>query len=152
MIEVADSASFDRPAAAVFAALTDFAAYPAWQEAVESSVLVDGPLRVGARVRTIRREMGWRGQVETTVAEFVPGELLTLATAAGTSPGVRQSYRLTSDGGGCRLGYQLALDGVPRLLEPAVRAQLRRQVRRMLLRLAEHTAAAVQPSGGVAGR
>ena len=100
-----------------------------------------GPLRVGARVRQTRKAMGWRGQVDVTVTEFVPDERLTLATDDGTTPGVRQSYQLTSEGDGCRVNYQLALDGVPKVFEPLVRAQLHHQVPRMLRRLGEMAAA-----------
>jgi hypothetical protein len=141
MIEVTDSMSYGQPTAAIFAVLTDLAAYPAWQEAVESASLVDGPLRVGARVRQTRKAMGWRGQVDVTVTEFVPCERLTLATDKGTTPGVRQSYQLTSEGDGCRVSYRLALDGVPRVFEPVVRAQLHHQVPRTLRRLGETAAA-----------
>jgi Polyketide cyclase / dehydrase and lipid transport len=142
MIEISENAEYDLPADAIFAALTDFASYPSWQEAVESATLLDSPVRVGARVTVLRKEMGWRGTVNVTVAELVPGELLTLATVEGTKPSVRQSYQLTSEGGGCRLRYALALDGMPKMFEPIARAQLRRQVPRMLRRLAENTAVA----------
>jgi hypothetical protein len=146
MIEITENADYDLPADVIFAALTDFAAYPSWQEAVESATLLDNPVRVGARVRVLRKEMGWRGVVNTTVAELIPGELLTLATVDGTKPSVRQSYQLTSDGGGCRLSYSLALDGMPKMFEPIARSQLRRQIPRMLRRLAENTAVAPGPS------
>ena len=70
-----------------------------------------------------------------------PIVILTLATDDGTTPGVRQSYQLTSEGDGCRVNYQLALDGVPKVFEPLVRAQLHHQVPRMLRRLGEMAAA-----------
>jgi hypothetical protein len=145
MIEIGDTARYDLSAAAVFAALTDFAAYPSWQDPVESASLVDGPLRVGAHVREVRRELGWRGQVDVTVTEYVAGELLTLATSDGTTPAVRQSYRVTSEGTGCQLSYRLVLDGVPRLFEPAVRARVHRQVRRTLSKLAERVLVTGEP-------
>jgi hypothetical protein len=139
MIEITENADYDQPADAIFAALTDFAAYPSWQEAVESATLLDPPVRIGARVRVLRKEMGWRGTVNVTVAEFIPGELLTLATVEGTKPSVRQSYQLTSEGDGCRVRYALALDGMPKMFEPLARAQLRRQIPKMLHRLAQNT-------------
>jgi hypothetical protein len=145
MIKITDSMSYDQPAAAIFAVLTDLAAYPAWQEGIESASLADDSLRVGARVRQTRKAMGWRGQVDVTVAEFVPLERLTLATDEGTMPGVHQSYQLASEGDGCRVSYQLSLDGVPKMFEPLVRAQLRHQVPRMLTRLGE--TAEVSPTG-----
>jgi hypothetical protein len=140
MIEIADNASYDLPAAAIFAVLSDIPGYAAWHEAVESATLVDGPLRVGAHVRQTRKEMGWRGQVNVTVVEFVPGELITLATDEGTKPAVRQSYRLASEGDGCTLTYTLTLDGVPKVFEPVVRERLRRQIPRTLRRISESSA------------
>ena len=142
MIEIVETVRYDQQATVVFAVLTDFAGYPAWQDAVESASLVDGPLRVGAHVREIRREFGWRGQVDVTVAEFVPGELLTLATAETVNPSVHQSYRLAGEPNGCQLRYSLALGGIPRLFEPVVRPQLQGKVRRMLRRLSEQAVTA----------
>jgi hypothetical protein len=142
MIEFTTTASYDLPAAAIFAVLSDIPGYPAWNEAVESATLVDGPLRVGARIRQVRKEMGWRGEVNVTVIEFAADKLLTLATDEGSKQPVRQSYQLTSQDGGCKLSYKLTLDGVPKVFEPLVRAQLRRQVPRTLRRIAQSTAAA----------
>jgi hypothetical protein len=144
MIEIADTASYDLPAAAIFAVLSDIPGYATWHEAVESATLVDSPLRVGARVRQTRKEMGWRGEVNVTVVEFVPGELITLATDEGTKPAVRQSYRVTAEGDGCELTYKLTLDGVPKVFEPVVRERLRRQLPRTLRRIPE--SAAVTPA------
>jgi Polyketide cyclase / dehydrase and lipid transport len=145
MIEITESMSYGQPATAIFAVLTDFAAYPAWQEGVESARLTGGTLRVGARVRQTRKVMGWRGQVEVTVAEFVPLERLTLASDEGAMPGVHQSYQLASEGDGCRVSYQLTLAGVPKMFERLVRAQLHHQVPRTLRRLGE--TAALNPTG-----
>jgi Polyketide cyclase / dehydrase and lipid transport len=144
MIEFTSTARYDLPATAIFEVLSDIPGYPAWNEAVESAILMDDTLRAGARIRQIRREMGWRGEVNVTVAEFVPGELLTLATdAGGSKPAVRQSYQLTSEDNGCTLTYKLALDGVPKVFEPVVRAQLRRQIPRTLRRISQRAAAAL---------
>jgi hypothetical protein len=142
MIELTDTASYDLPAAAVFGVLSDIPGYSAWHEAVESATLVDGPLRVGARVRQTRKEMGWRGQVNVTVVEFVPGELITLATDEGTKPAVRQSYHVTSEGEGCTLTYKLTLDGVPKMFESLVRERLRRQIPRTLQGISRSAAVA----------
>ena len=49
---------------------------------------------------------------------------------------MQQSYRLRPDGEGCRLDFQLTLDGVPKMAEHLARAQLTRQILHMLERLA----------------
>jgi hypothetical protein len=137
MIQLSGSARYDAPASAIFAILADPDRYPAWQLDVESAALADdGPARKGARVREVRMVMGHRTELGLTFTQFVPAEMVTLATAAAARPGVRQSYRLRPDGGGCRLDYELALDGVPTMAEHLARAQLTRQIPRMLQRLA----------------
>ncbi len=80
--------------------------------------------------------MGCRTEVSLTITRLVPAELVTLATAPGTQPAVRQSWWLRPDGDGCRLDYRLTLDGVPKMAEHLARAQLTRQIPQMFDRLA----------------
>jgi len=114
MIEISSSTRYDQPASTVFAILTDPPSYPAWQQDVESASLTgDAPAQQGARIR----------------------QVLTLATDPGIKPAIRQSWRLQPDDGGCRLDFQLNLDGVPKMAEHLARAQLSRTVPQMLDRL-----------------
>jgi uncharacterized protein YndB with AHSA1/START domain len=137
MIHISRTARYDQPAGTIFAILTDPSRYPAWQPDVQSAILAgDGPARQGARVRQVRTVMGHRTEIGLTFTRLVPAELVTLATAAGAQPAVRQSYRLWQDGDGCRLDYKLTLDGVPKMAEHLARAQLTRQIPQMLERLA----------------
>ena len=136
MIDITSSASYAQPAATVFAILADPSSYPAWQADVQSAALAgDGPARAGTRIREVRKVMGRRADVELTISEMVPGERITLATADGAKPAVRQAWHLQPDGAGCRLDFQLTLDGVPKMAEHLARAQLSRQVPQMLERL-----------------
>lgn len=137
MIEISSSAHYDLPASRIFAIITDPSRYPAWQADVESASLIgDGPARQGAHIRQVRKVMGRRTEVGLTITHLVPAELVTLATGPGADPGVQQSYRLRPDGEGCRLDFQLTLDGVPKMAEHLARAQLTRQILHMLERLA----------------
>ena len=61
-------------------------------------------------------------------------------------PAVRETYRLRPDADGCRLEFQLTLDGIPAMADHLARAQLTRQIRQMLERLAA-IAASRQPAG-----
>lgn len=136
MIEIAHTASYDRPAAAVFATLTDVAGYPAWQPTVVSADVAGGrEVGAGAEIREVCEVMGRRFEIVLTVTGYRPGELLALRTAPGARPEISQTYRLRPEGAGCRLDYRLTVDGVPRLVERLARAQIDRQAPGMLERL-----------------
>jgi hypothetical protein len=74
--------------------------------------------------------MGRHTDIPLTVTEYEQDRLITLQTPAGARPGVRQAYRLEPTGdGGSRLDFHLALDGVPRMAEHAVKTELSHQVK-----------------------
>jgi ribosome-associated toxin RatA of RatAB toxin-antitoxin module len=136
MIEISGSAHYDQPASTVFAILTDPPSYPAWQPDVESASLAgDASAQQGARIRQVRKVLGRQTEIALTISELIPGQQLTMATDPGIKPAIRQSWRLQPDDGGCRLDFQLNLDGVPKMAEHLARAQLSRTVPRMLDRL-----------------
>lgn len=144
MIEISRTARYDAPAGTIFAVITDPSRYPAWQHDVQSASMArEGPARQGARIHQVRTVMGRRTAIGLTITQLVPAELVTLATAAGAKPAMRQTYRLRPDGDGCRLEFQLTVDGVPPMAEHIARAQLTRQIPQMLERLA--TIAANRP-------
>jgi uncharacterized protein YndB with AHSA1/START domain len=146
VIEISRAAGYDAPAETVFAIITDPSRYPAWQPGVESASLVgEGPARQGSRIRQVRMVMGRRTGISLTITRQVPPELFTLATSPGATPTVRETYRLRSEGEGCRLGFWLAIDGIPAMAEHIARAQFTRQIQQMLERLAT-IAASRQPT------
>jgi hypothetical protein len=146
MIEISRAARYNAPAGAIFAIITDLSRYPAWQPGVEFASLVgEGTFRQGARIRQVRTVMGRQTDVGLTITRLVPAELLTLVTAPGATPAVRETYRLRPDGDGCRLEFLLALDGIPVMAEHLARAQLTAQMHQMLERLAI-VAASRQPA------
>jgi hypothetical protein len=137
LIEISEAARYQVPAGTIFAVLTDPSRYPAWQPDVQSASLEgEGPARLGASIRQVRMVMGRRTEIGLTITQLVPAELVTLATAAGAKAAIRQTYRLRADGDGCRLEFQLTLDGAPPMAEHLARAQLTRQIPQMLERLA----------------
>ena len=137
MIEISRAARYDAPADAIFAIITDLSRYPAWQPGVECASLAgEGAFRQGARIRQVRTVMGRQTDVGLTITRLVPDELLTLVTAPGATPAVREIYWLRPDGDGCRLEFWLALDGIPVMAEHLARAQLTGQMQQMLERLA----------------
>ncbi|NUW41274.1 SRPBCC family protein [Nonomuraea rhodomycinica] len=140
MITVEHVAAYPAAPEAVFAVLADLERHPDWQADVLSAH-VDGPVRQDATVTQVRKVMGKRAEITLTVAELVPGERLVLRTAPGTRPGVTQRYTVTADGPGSRVEFRLELDGVPKLAEHLVRAQLGKQVPLLFDRLGALVAA-----------
>jgi uncharacterized protein YndB with AHSA1/START domain len=134
MITIDHVAGYERSAEEVFALLCDLDGYPAWQPDVLEAHAA-GPLREGVAVAQVRKVMGRRTEIGLTVTAYVPGERITLGTAPDTRPGVTQTYAVRPTEEGCALEFHLELDGVPRMAEHLVKAQLGKQVPLMFERL-----------------
>ncbi|GAA2010465.1 hypothetical protein GCM10009839_00450 [Catenulispora yoronensis] len=131
MIEIEHRATFPQTAEQVFAAVVDFPTLPRWQADVLAAELTSADLALGAVVHQVRKVMGKRTETDFTATEYVAGELLTLETAADVKPAVRQRYRVTADGTGSVVEFQLRLDGVPKMAEHLAKAQLGKNVPKM---------------------
>jgi ribosome-associated toxin RatA of RatAB toxin-antitoxin module len=141
------SVSYPYPAPAVFAAITDFPAYPWWQPDVTGIRAAEAlPAGLGTQVLEVDNVMGRQTHVTLTVTEYEQDRLVTLQTPAGARPQVRQEYRLepTADGG-CRLDFHLEFDDVPKLADHLVKTQLSHQVERFFGELG--AIVAVRPAG-----
>jgi uncharacterized protein YndB with AHSA1/START domain len=136
MIEIQTSATYQQPPEVLFAVLADLGGYPAWQADVLSAE-ANGAAAVGTEVHQVRKIMGRHTDVGLTVTEYDPGKLIVLATAEGASPGVEQTYRALTDGTGSRLEFRLRLEGVPRMAEHLAKAQLGKQVPKLLAALGD---------------
>jgi uncharacterized protein YndB with AHSA1/START domain len=134
MITIDHTADYPHPASAVFAVLSDPERYPAWQADVLESH-ADGPLGEGVHVAQVRKVMGRRTEIDLTVADYVEGERLTLRTTKDAKPGVSQTYAVRDVAGGCHIAFHLRLEGVPKMAEHLVRAQLGKQVPLLFERL-----------------
>jgi ribosome-associated toxin RatA of RatAB toxin-antitoxin module len=124
--------TYPYPAPALFAAITDFPAYPWWQPDVVGLRAVRSlPAGLGTQVLQVDNVMGRQTYVTLTVTEYEQDRRITLQTPAGARPGVRQAYRLEPTGdGGCRLDFHLELGDVPKMAEHLIKTQLSRQVTR----------------------
>ncbi|MEK7807225.1 MAG: SRPBCC family protein [Chloroflexota bacterium] len=119
-----------RPAAAVFAFLTDIGKGTQWQASVmEASKTSEGPVGVGATGREVRRFMG--RQMETTfeVTEFEHDRKISFKSTSGPIA-MRGRYTLEPAVGGTRLSIVVdgELDGVLKLAEPMVVQSVKRQL------------------------
>ena len=147
VIRLEYSVSYPYPAPAVFAAITDFPAYPWWQPDVMGIRAAQAlPAGLGTQVLEVDTVMGRQTHVTLTVTAYERDRLLTLQTPAGALPKVRQEYRLepVADGG-CRLDFHLEFDDVPRLADHLAETQLSHQVERFFDELGAIVAA--RPAG-----
>jgi uncharacterized protein YndB with AHSA1/START domain len=128
MIQHEVSIHLNRPVDQVFAFLTDASNTPRWQSnLIESEQLTDGPMRVGTRIREVRR-LGRRPTAYVAeVTDFEPNHRFAVRVITG--PHVTLSYAFAAEDGGTRLRYQFAIrtGGMMRLLEPLIARSLRKQ-------------------------
>jgi uncharacterized protein YndB with AHSA1/START domain len=122
--------TYPYPASAVFAAITDFPAYPWWQPDVMGIRAAEAlPASLGTKVLEVDNVMGRQTHLTLTITDYEQDRLVTLETPAGARPEVRQEYRLEPTGdGGCRLDFHLRIGDVPKLADQLVKTQLSHQV------------------------
>ena len=128
MIEVEHTFEIDRPAGEVFEYLTDVSRLPEWQSSAESAELVEGELRVGARIRELRTFMGRRAASTLEVTQYEPPRRFSLRVVEGP---IRYSieHALEALEGRTRVTFvgRGEAHGVPRLMQGAVRRAVERQ-------------------------
>jgi len=119
-----------RPAAAVFAFLTDLDKGTQWQASVmEASKTSEGPVGVGATGREVRRIMGRQMESTFEVTEFEPDRKISFKSTSGPIA-MQGRYTLEPAVGGTRLSIVVdgELDGVFKLAEPMVVQSVKRQL------------------------
>lgn len=128
MIQHEVSVHLNRPVDQVFAFLADPAKQPSWQSnLIEIEQLTEGPMRVGTRIREVRR-LGRRPTAyQAEVIVFEPNKHFSLRVITG--PRVTLTYAFEAEEGGTRLRYQFVMrtGGMMRVLEPLIVRSLRKQ-------------------------
>jgi len=124
-----------RPAADVFALLTDVSRVPDWQaSAIESRA--DGPLAEGMHIHERRHFLGHDGDTELEVIALEPGRRFALRTLRGPVKLAIDHVLEETDG---RTALHVTAEGRPhgllRLAGPAVAAKARQELRRDFERL-----------------
>ena len=139
-ITVTNSVDIARPAADVWAVVSDYATDTRWRKGiVEMTPDVDGPPRVGTRVREVLELAGRTYTTETAVTDVGPG--LTYGfTGEGTSGRVsgRRTVTPGASGDSAQFSYEVELEpdeAMPRVVAPLLARWLRHSMRRDLRRL-----------------
>jgi ribosome-associated toxin RatA of RatAB toxin-antitoxin module len=120
--------TFDSPAAAVFALLTDLEARPTWIAGIqEIRVTPQGPARLGTSYFEAGKFSGYKSEKTMSVTEFEQYRLLTLATEAEAPNPFRESYRIEPlSEGVCRVHFSVEVDNVPKVAEFFMRQQMKK--------------------------
>ena len=119
MINHEVSVFINRPVEQVFAFTVDGKNLHTWQaDLVENEQLTEGSMRVGTRVREVRRTGPRQSEIQAEITVFEPNK--RFATKTLTKPQVTVSYAFDSEDGGTRLTYKFVMitSGFMRLLEP----------------------------------
>src|SRR5919198_1480264 len=121
----------DRALAEVWSYVTDPGNLPEWQSsAIEARKEADGPLRVGSRVREVRKFLGRRAESELEVTEYEPEWRFSLRVVDGP---VKYAVQHTFEAidGGTRVA--VVVEGTPakavRLAGPIVARAAEREFR-----------------------
>ena len=119
MLTIEHTTTFDAPASAVFALLTDLEARPTWIAGIlEVRVTPAGPARPGSSYFEAGKFSGYKSEKTMTVTEFEQDRLLTLATAADVSNSFRENYRLAAlSETTCRVHFTVEVGGAPKVAE-----------------------------------
>ena len=120
--------TFDYPAAAVFAALTDLEARPTWITGIlEVRVTPPGPARLGTSYFEAGKFSGFKSEKTMIVTEFEQDRLLTLATPAEASNSFRESYRVEPlSEKACRVHFTVEVGNVPKVAEFFMRQEMKK--------------------------
>ncbi|WP_055533088.1 type II toxin-antitoxin system Rv0910 family toxin [Streptomyces graminilatus] len=99
MAEISAEAQIQAPAEKIWAQLTDWSAYGAWN-ATHTSFPKGGPsaLEVGGTFEENMKLMGFPAEVEWTIAELEPARTLAIRGKGPMAVTVATRYTLTSDG------------------------------------------------------
>jgi uncharacterized protein YndB with AHSA1/START domain len=129
--------TFDSPAAAVFALLTDLEARPTWIAGLqEIRVTPQGPARLGTSYFEAGKFSGYKSEKTMSVTEFEQDRLLTLTTEAEAPNPFRESYRIESlSERACRVHFTVEVGNVPKVAEFFMRQQMKKAQPRNAARL-----------------
>jgi ribosome-associated toxin RatA of RatAB toxin-antitoxin module len=120
--------TFDYPAAAIFALLTDLEARPTWIAGIlEARGTSEGPTRLGTSYFEAGKFSGFKSEKTLLVTEFERDRLLTLATPAEAKAPWRESYHIEPlSEGACRVHFTVEVGNVPKVAEFFMRQEMKK--------------------------
>lgn len=129
--------TFDFPASAVFALLTDLEVRPSWITGIqEVRVTPPGSARLGTSYFEAGKFSGYKSEKTLLVTEFEQDHLLTLATPAEAKQPWRESYRIEPlSAGACRLYITIDTGDVPKVAEFFMRQAMKKEQPQQATRL-----------------
>jgi uncharacterized protein YndB with AHSA1/START domain len=135
IIEYTDT--FDFPASAVFALLTDLEARPTWIAGIlEVQVTPPGPARMGTSYFESGKFSGYKSEKTLLVTEFEQDRLFTLATSAEAKQPWHESYRIEPlSERACRVHITIDAGEVPKVAEFFMRQAMKKEQPQQAARL-----------------
>jgi carbon monoxide dehydrogenase subunit G len=130
MTKIERSIVIDRPVDEVWGFVHDTTKDALWQTTLaESEKLTEGPMRVGTKVREVRRFLGLRVELAWEVTEYEPTRTSAIRGVSGPIP-LHGRYLLEPVGGGTRFTVSGELDahGLFKLAEPVFARMTRREL------------------------
>ena len=129
--------TFDSPAAAVFALLTNLEARPTWIAGIfEVRVTPPGPALLGTSYFEAGKFSGYKSEKTMLVTEFEQDRLLTLATPAEVRNSFRENYRIEPlSEGACRVHFTVEVGGAPKVAEFFMQQQMKKDQPQQAARL-----------------
>lgn len=132
-ITVTSTVDIDRPAADVFAYVSDFENNPKWQGGMKSAKWTsEGPLGVGSTYDQIATMLGKTIVTSFKVTAFEPGSSVTIESTSGSFPiTVTRSVEATGEGS-CRASANVYGEpgGFFKLMRPLMRSMVEGSVRK----------------------
>jgi len=106
MIEIDHTVTIARPLEEVWDFVSDPANNPQWQSGVElSDQSPSGPIKVGTRIRIVRRVMGQKIEMVLETTVFEPNAQFAFKSLSGPLP-ISGSIAVVATDGGMELTYQ----------------------------------------------
>jgi uncharacterized protein YndB with AHSA1/START domain len=132
MITIKDSIEINRTPQHVYSYVVDLENVPRWQPAViEVKRLTEGPTRVGSQFREVARMMGRKISTTCVIKQLDPGKTIAFGATSDGPLEYDTTYTLEATPTGTRLNINgsFRTKGMWRLLEPIIRASVRRESR-----------------------
>jgi uncharacterized protein YndB with AHSA1/START domain len=110
MMQIERSVTINRPIEQVFAFVANPDNNPRWQpEVIEHTMLTEGPMGLGSKMRHVSKFMGRRIEVNIDITEFVPNHKIAFHVMSGTLP-YTIYYILDPEGDGTRFTYSAIME------------------------------------------